>query len=249
MRVWRHGVYAAGVLIVGLPQAAAAQQSRSWVSGVGDDANPCSRTAPCKTFAGALAKTVAGGEIDVLDAGSFGTVTITKSVTIRAQGVSAGVLVTSGAAITVNAGAGDQVVLDGLTLEGLGSGSAGVSVIQAGDVLVTRTTISKFTQGVAMGGATQVRVTLEESKLVGNVVGLALNTSGGQGHAKAFFNLFLSNLSAGVQVIGAGNDVLLSGNQVLGSAKALDLQSGGAARSFGDNVITNGDSAVLVAKS
>src|SRR6187455_2787715 len=59
-----------------------AQAGRTWVSGVGDDVNPCSRTAPCKTFAGAISKTSSGGEIDVLDPGAFGAVTITKSVTI-----------------------------------------------------------------------------------------------------------------------------------------------------------------------
>jgi hypothetical protein len=61
---------------------AQAQASRTWVSGVGDDANPCSRTAPCKTFAGAISKTAPGGEIDCLDPGGFGAVTITKSITI-----------------------------------------------------------------------------------------------------------------------------------------------------------------------
>ncbi|HEX7316863.1 MAG TPA: NosD domain-containing protein [Pyrinomonadaceae bacterium] len=62
--------------------AAQAQATRTWVSGVGDDVNPCSRTAPCKTFAGAISKTAAGGEIDALDPGGFGAVTITKSITI-----------------------------------------------------------------------------------------------------------------------------------------------------------------------
>jgi hypothetical protein len=59
-----------------------AQASRTWVSGVGDDANPCSRTAPCKTFAGAISKTAVNGEINCLDPGGFGAVTITKSITI-----------------------------------------------------------------------------------------------------------------------------------------------------------------------
>src|SRR5260221_4167848 len=63
-----------------------AQASRTWVSGVGDDANPCSRTAPCKTFAGAISKTAAGGEIDALDPGGFGAGTITKAITIAGGG-------------------------------------------------------------------------------------------------------------------------------------------------------------------
>src|SRR6201992_3254676 len=73
---------------------AQAQASRTWVSGVGDDANPCSRTAPCKTFAGAISKTLAGGEIDALDPGGFGAVTITKAITIDGgEGQVASVLV------------------------------------------------------------------------------------------------------------------------------------------------------------
>src|SRR5882724_2145023 len=81
-----------------------AQASRTWVSGVGDDANPCSRTAPCKTFAGAISKTAAGGEINVLDPGGFGAVTITKAITIDGSGGSiAGILVAAGSGITVNA--------------------------------------------------------------------------------------------------------------------------------------------------
>ena len=71
---------------------ASAQATRTWVSGVGDDANPCSRTAPCKTFAGAISKTAAGGEISVLDPGGFGAVTITKSITLSGVGVNASIL-------------------------------------------------------------------------------------------------------------------------------------------------------------
>jgi hypothetical protein len=59
-----------------------AQATRTWVSGVGDDVNPCSRTAPCKTWAGAISKTAEGGEIDPLDPAGYGTLTITKAITI-----------------------------------------------------------------------------------------------------------------------------------------------------------------------
>jgi hypothetical protein len=69
-------------LVAGFSTAGFAQATRTWVSGVGNDANPCSRTAPCKTFAGAISKTAEGGEIDVLDPGGFGTLTITKAITI-----------------------------------------------------------------------------------------------------------------------------------------------------------------------
>src|SRR3984957_15015789 len=82
----------AGSLFLGA-SAANAQATRTWVSGVGDDANPCSRTAPCKTFAGAISKTAAAGEIDCLDPGGFGALTITKSITIDCLGLSESVLV------------------------------------------------------------------------------------------------------------------------------------------------------------
>src|ERR1700684_214008 len=90
------------LFVVGLAIAPAhAQATRTWVSGVGDDANPCSRTAPCKTFAGAISKTAAGGEISVLDPGGFGGVTITQSITLDGDGTLASILVASTNGITI----------------------------------------------------------------------------------------------------------------------------------------------------
>src|SRR3981189_2009362 len=89
-------------LAVGITTVASAQATRTWVSGVGDDVNPCSRTAPCKTFAGAISKTSAGGEINCLDPGGFGAVTVTKSLTISCEMGTAGVLVASGNGINFN---------------------------------------------------------------------------------------------------------------------------------------------------
>src|SRR6266853_2751608 len=90
---------------------ASAQATRTWVSGVGDDVNPCSRTAPCKTFAGAISKTAGGGEIDALDDGGFGALTITKSITVEGGGHTAGVLVSGTAGIIINAAITDVVAL------------------------------------------------------------------------------------------------------------------------------------------
>src|SRR5438270_4587945 len=87
-------------LIAWLPDAQA--QTRTWVSGVGDDLNPCSRTAPCKTFAGAISKTAAGGEIDCLDPGGFGGVTITKSITIDCTGTFGSILAAGANGVTAN---------------------------------------------------------------------------------------------------------------------------------------------------
>ena len=90
-----------------------AQASRTWVSGVGDDANPCSRTAPCKTFAGAISRTAPGGEIDALDPAGYGTVTITKSITIDGGGGAgwASILNSQTNGVIINAAASDTVVL------------------------------------------------------------------------------------------------------------------------------------------
>src|SRR5438270_8195337 len=101
-------------LIIAVP--AAAQATRTWVSGVGDDANPCSRTAPCKTFAGAISKTAAGGEIDAIDSGGYGTLTITKAITIDGHNVMAGVLASGNNGFTITAGATDVVTLRGLSI-------------------------------------------------------------------------------------------------------------------------------------
>jgi hypothetical protein len=100
---------------------AGAQATRTWVSGVGDDVNPCSRTAPCKTFAGAISKTAAGGEIDALDPGGFGNLTINKSITIDGGGGQvASVLAASGTnGFLVTAGASDTVILRNLRINGI----------------------------------------------------------------------------------------------------------------------------------
>jgi hypothetical protein len=123
---------------------ASAQATRTWVSGVGDDANPCSRTAPCKTFAGAISKTAAGGEINVLDPGGFGGVTITKSITISSENFEAGVLVAGTNAIIINAGANDFVVLRGLDIEGLGTGLDGIRFLAGKSLSVENCTINRF---------------------------------------------------------------------------------------------------------
>ena len=117
-------VFVLGCTLLAFP--AAAQATRTWVSGVGDDVNPCSRTAPCKTFAGAISKTAAGGEINAIDSGGFGAVTITKAITIDGHNVLSGVLVSGTNGINVAAGASDVVVLRGLDLQGVGTGLVGV---------------------------------------------------------------------------------------------------------------------------
>ncbi len=148
-------------LLASLPVGA--QATRTWVSGVGDDANPCSRTAPCKTFAGAISKTAAGGEINVLDPGGFGAVTITKSITISAEGVTAGVLVSGTNGIIVNAGAGD-VVLRGLDFEGLGTGLNAISYVSGSTLTIENCTIQDFSRvGIDFSPAGKARLTVVDT--------------------------------------------------------------------------------------
>jgi hypothetical protein len=127
------GTILGGTLVAILQIAPAqAQATRTWVSGVGDDANPCSRTAPCKTFPGAISKTAAGGEINCLDPGGFGGVTITKSISIVCDYTEGGVLVSGTNAIIVNAPANSIITLKGIDVECLGTGLNGVDVIGVG---------------------------------------------------------------------------------------------------------------------
>ena len=121
------------------------QATRTWVSGVGDDANPCSRTAPCKTFAGAISKTAAGGEISVLDPGGFGSVTITKSITINGDGTLAGILSSLTNGIIVNAGVNDVVTIRSISINGGGNGTNGVRFLAGKHLIVDNCSISGFT--------------------------------------------------------------------------------------------------------
>src|SRR5678816_997792 len=90
MKILTMSFFALLFMVVATPVNA--QATRTWVSGVGDDANPCSRTAPCKTFAGAISKTATNGEINCLDSAGFGAVTITKSITIDCHTEHGGIL-------------------------------------------------------------------------------------------------------------------------------------------------------------
>jgi len=125
---------------------AGAQASRTWVSGVGDDANPCSRTAPCKTFAGAISKTAPGGEIDALDPAGFGALTITKAITIDGGGGQvASVLVSGTNGIVVQAGASDVVILRNLRFNGISSGLNGIRFLAGKSLSIENCDIFGFT--------------------------------------------------------------------------------------------------------
>src|SRR5215211_467642 len=119
---------ALAAFVLAVSSATRAQATRTWVASGGDDGDPCSRTAPCKTFAGAISKTAAGGEINCLDSGGFGAVTINKSMTISCEGSVGGVVVAGTNAIVFNGGANDYLFLKGLDIEGTGTGLVGIKM-------------------------------------------------------------------------------------------------------------------------
>lgn len=151
MNNFRFGHCPVLVLALAFSSLASAQATRTWISGVGDDANPCSRTAPCKTWAGAISKTATGGEIDALDPGGFGALTITKSITLDGGGGQiASALVSGTNGITIDAPPPATVILRNLQIAGLGlpgggtPGVKGISVIAASTVIIDRCDIFGF---------------------------------------------------------------------------------------------------------
>jgi hypothetical protein len=143
------GALFGGILVIGLNAAPAhAQATRTWVSGVGDDANPCSRTAPCKTFPGAISKTAAGGEINCIDPGGFGTLTITKSISIVCDYTEGGLLAAGSFGISINAAATDNVYLSGLDFQGTSGATNGINVSSVGSLVVKNCQIRGFTTGI-----------------------------------------------------------------------------------------------------
>jgi hypothetical protein len=214
------GIAVAAVVVLALPAGALAQATRTWISGgMGNDANPCSRTAPCQTFAGAFAKTAVGGEIDALDSGGFGALTITHSITISATGVTAGSLVSGTNAIVVAAGPNDVVVLKGLDINGLGSSPNGVLVNSAADVQIEDSDIYGFQNGVqvdpSVPGTTKVEV--DGSDIHNNTA-----NTGGTGDG------VLVDPSGG-----ASANVLLTNTQVDSNSCGLVATTLGAASPFG----------------
>lgn len=233
------------VLFALMATPAMAQATRTWISGVGDDANPCSRTAPCKTFAGAISKTAARGEINVLDSGGFGGVTITKSITLKAEGVLGGMLVAGTSGIIINAAATDTIVLDGLDIEGLGAtgnSTNGINILSARDVIVRNSSIRGFTNaasgnGIAINSANKVTLTVENSLIFNTNIGVAVISPGLNGSARIYNSQIINSTIAGIRVSGAGNRAQISNVVIDRAAKSLEILTGGVINSFGDNIL------------
>ena len=224
-----------------LSGAAHAQATRTWVSGVGDDANPCSRTAPCKTFAGAISKTATGGVINTLDPGGFGGVTITKAITIESDGTgTAGVLVSGTNGIIVNAPAGSLIYLRGLQIEGLGTGLSGIRVL-AGDVHVENCVIQNFRgnpgAGINSEATAATRVFVSNTSIMGNRIGIRSNPTT-TSPIPIQDTIIDRNEEYGIQAIGVNAVFSLNRSTVLGSPVNISAPAPAKVQTFGNNSIT-----------
>jgi hypothetical protein len=253
----------------GITGSAHAQATRTWVSGVGDDANPCSRTAPCKTFAGAISKTAAGGEISALDPGGFGAVTITKSITINGDGTLASILASGTNGVVINAGTLDRIVLRNLSINGAGTGINGIRLLAAGRLVVENVTIAGFTtRGVDVATSAATNVLLHDVTFSSVHTGVRVSTTAGTAavtldgvSAHALINgldvasggfvavrnsSFIRN-STGVLVSGAGATANVERSTIAFNTTGINASAAGAVVRLADNGIYNNGTGIAFA--
>jgi len=239
-------ISAAGAGFALAASPASAQATRTWVSGVGDDANPCSRTAPCKTFAGTISKTAPGGEINCLDPGSFGTVTITKSITIDCLGGVAGQTASNTTGIVVNPPAGSIVTVRNVTITGAPTalpGNFGIRIVAPVTMNLENVNINNFRAaapngfGISITNATGI---VRLSVLNGVISNNGTATSGGGFNIAPTGNGSAQLLLDGVRLTGnwrgivantsgttAGNAITARNSTIFGSIdNALDATTG-----------------------
>lgn len=228
-----------------------------WVSATGNDANDCNQATPCRTLAAALSRASAGGEIDILDSGDFGPVTIGKSITLVSAGPLAGIQAGTGSAITINAGSSDKVVLRGLTLDGLGTGTNGISFLAGGALYVENCTVNDFAQyGIDFAptsgsGKLFVTDTLLRSNGAGAAGGgLHLLGSGAVGFVAAVAGLRAENNVFGLKAENQGtvtvHNSLAAGNGSSGFSALVSAGPGAVRMLIEDSVSThNGASGIL----
>lgn len=223
------------------PKAAHAQATRTWVSGVGDDVNPCSRTAPCKTFAGSISKTAAGGEINALDPGAYGAVTITKAITIDVHGMTGGVLNTGAHGIVVNAGVTDDVILRGLDIfGGTGAGCgygglSGVRVLKARSLRIEDSRIARQQKAVELAPTSAVNVLINRVDMSDNCA-YGVQVAPGLGGVVAATVQDSTIMNSGTAVSVADNGTAwLTRTTIFANALGYAPLGAGVINDFGDN--------------
>jgi hypothetical protein len=202
-------ILALAIFTFAFASMAQAQATRTWVSGVGDDANPCSRTAPCKTFAGAISKTATGGEIDALDPGGFGAVTLTKSVTIDGTGTLASIAASGTTGIIINGSNTSIIRIRGLSINGFNGtvtpGVDGIRSISMAALFVEDTIIDGFNQnGINISASTGDNELHIRNTQIRNIVqdGIRIVNTGSNATAMGIDHV---NVSRAANGLNAGN--------------------------------------------
>jgi hypothetical protein len=235
------------ILSLAFTSLAQAQATRTWVSGVGDDVNPCSRTAPCKTFAGAISKTAKDGEISVLDPGGFGTVTITKSIYINGtHGAGYGSILAS---LTngVNVNITDvndirkTVRLRALDINGASTGNTGVSITSATEVHIEDTVIDGFITGNATGvrvnATASCNVFINHTEIRNNTTGVSLATSSGFAVAQITGTRLVGNTTG--MTVGANSVANFKGGEISQNTTGVNVTANLSSCNLTDNQIGN----------
>jgi hypothetical protein len=218
-------------------------QTRTWVSGVGDDLNPCSRTAPCKTFPGAFSKTAMNGMINVIDPGAFSTVTITKSITIDGGPFMAGMLGAGTTSATINitdfvADPNATVVLRNLDMEGGNTGLRGVRILSAKKVILENCKIFGYRGNPGVG-----------IEVVTSVAGLQIELRNCTIHGNLAQGIKITGAANGATILNVDNTSILqngaSAIDLVSNAKATvgssTLSENGSAGFFAEAASTDGD--------
>ncbi len=242
-------ICAMSLMLLAVP--AHAQATRTWVSGVGSDANPCTRTAPCQTWSGAMAKTTAGGEIDALDPGGFGVLTITKSITLDGGGGQvASVLVSGANGINVAAGSTDVVVIRNVRLQGLlGNGSNpsaaginGISFTNGARLILDHIDVNGFSNNcVVMANTNDAMLSINNSTLENCGAGAILIAPSGA-TANAFVtNTVMTDSKFGLRVNDNGKAAVFNSSASDGVSNGFVAVSVSAAAEIdiADSIISN----------
>jgi len=246
----------AGALAAVIHAAPAQAQTRTWVSGTGNDGNPCSRTQPCLTFAGALTKTAAGGEISVLDPGGYvnSSLTINKAITINGEGTLASAVVSSGTAITVAAGATDQVILRNLSINGVGTSGVGIAV-SSGNVTVDRCFITGFTTGfvggfgILISASGSLNVDIRDTALSNNSWGVGAQTSSGT-VTVSLDNVHINATGNGAATLSGGVLMSVRNSHIKNASNAAVITTTGASTITVDHtMLTNNSTAANASAS
>jgi hypothetical protein len=250
--------FAFAMCFVALTSQAQAQATRTWVSGTGDDVNPCSRTAPCKTFAGAISKTADCGEIDALDPAGYGTITITKGIKIDGGGGEAGQVASilasgvPGVSVSNSSATCHAVVLRNLDINGIQSGTIGVNVTSSttagNSTSLENVDIENFTSfclDVEATGRQNVQAynTNFENCTAGGIKSNTVASGGGVNRITIMKSTVMRNGGPGVWS-SANSDFAVHNSDIVGNGNGGALADASTAKLFLDQVqVTNNQGA------